>query len=499
MTETNILDHPWYARSLLAIRSKQGKRLVLPAVAAMLLLSGCAPKTDIATEQLPVHVPDGFSVSGSRDQPAHWWLEFNDTALERLISRALANNLDILAARQRLLQAEAVSRQAGAALSPTLDYRTTATETRSRNNDRESSATNLLLGLAAGYEVDLWGRLSAAQEVSVYSAQASAEDVQTAALTVAAQIASSWYQLAESTSLLLLLQKQQQINRTGLQLIQLRFNAGQVGIADVLQQRQLIEAQSGEQSQQRATAAVLENQLAVLSGVPPKSLELAQQPKLVELPPLPSTGIPLEILSNRPDVRSAYLDLLAADRRVAVAIADQYPRLSISADLSTSGTASQLFDNWLAAIAANIVGPLIDGGSRKAEVDRTTAVAREKFYSYGQTVLEAIREVENALAQEQEQDQLIESLQLQLNLANKTLLNVRDRYKQGAEDYQRVLTALLSQQNLERSLLSARQQRIGFRISLYRALAGHILSAPMQDLAPIGRHTDTSNQHPEAI
>lgn len=476
------------------------KMLMLPAVAVMMILtSGCAPKTNIATDQLPVSVSERFSLSGDQEQSPHWWLEFDDRPLDVLISRALSNNLGILAARQRLLQAEAVSRQAGAALSPSLDYRASGTETRTSNNERESSSTNLLLGLAAGYEVDLWGRLSAAQKASSYSAQASAEDVQTAALTVAAQIASSWYQLAESNSQLQLLRKQQEINRTGLQLIQLRFNAGQVGIADLLQQKQLIETQSGEQTQQRATATVLEHQLAVLSGVPPRSFDLPAQPQLVELSPIPSTGIPLEVLGNRPDVKSAYLNLLAADRRVAVAIAERYPRISISADLSTSGTASALFDNWLASMAANIVGPIIDGGSRQAEVDRTKAVARERFYTYGQTILEAIREVENALAQENEQDKLIESLQLQLTLANKTLLSVRERYKQGVEDYQRVLTALLSQQNLERSLLSARQQRIGFRIILYRALAGRVLNDPMHDLSPIGQKANITKQPPEAI
>jgi len=476
------------------------KAHLLPALMAIaLILSGCAPKTTIQTDQLPVQVPEQFSMSGSKQQSPHWWLEFNDKPLDEFISAALSTNFDLLAARERLLQAEAVSRQAGAALSPTLDYSSSATESRTRTDGGESSSTTLRLGLAASYEVDLWGRLNAAQEASIYNMQASSEDVQTAALTVAAQIATSWYQLAESHSQLELLKKQQQVNRTGLQLIVLRFNAGQVGIADVLQQKQLIESQSGEQAQQRATSAVLEHQLAVLGGIPPKSLQLDVQPQLVQLSSIPSTGIPLEVLNSRPDVKSAYLSLLEADRRVAVAIADQYPRLTITGDLSTSGSASQLFDNWLASIAANIVGPILDGGLREAEVDRTTAVARERFYTYGQAILEAIREVEDALIQEKEQDRLIASLQLQLNLANETLLNVRDRYKQGVEDYQRVLTALLSQQNLEQSLLTAQQRRIGFRISLYRALAGHVLNDPMNGLSPIGQTAHASTQQPEKI
>ena len=106
-------------------------------------------------------------------------------------------------------------------------------------------------------------------------------------------------------------------------------------------------------------------------------------------------------------------------------------------------------------------------------------MAREKLSDYRQSIIEAVGEVEDALIQESEQTKFIYSLELQLELANKTLANLRDRYKQGLEDYQRVLTALLSQQGLEQNLLNARQQLISYRIDLYRALGGN-----MQEIAP---------------
>jgi outer membrane protein TolC len=260
-----------------------------------------------------------------------------------------------------------------------------------------------------------------------------------------------------------------------LEIIQLRFNAGQVGIADVLQQRELIESKNGEKAQQRAIAGILEHQLAILTGVSPGMLKVPGDPTLIALPSLPATGVPLDLLTNRPDVRSRYLTLLAADKRVAAAVADQYPRISISADINTSGSATRdLFDNWLASLAANIVGPLIDGGKRRAEVDRTSSVSREKLLSYGDSLIKALGEVEDALVQENEQRLLIDSLEIQLDLASRSLLSIRDRYKQGAEDYQRVLIALLSQQGLQRSLVIAHRQLIGYRIDLYRALGGQV-------------------------
>lgn len=465
------------------IQSRPLRRLTAVLV-LLITFTGCTPTTNMLIDMPPVTLPEAFSQQGSHQISNQWWQDLHDAALEKLIAQALADNLSLFSARERLRQAEAIARQAGAALSPTLDAQGNSSETRKRLDSYESSTTNLLLGLAASYEVDLWGRMQAKEEAALLDVSGSNDDLQTAALSIAAQVATTWYQLAASYSQLELLKKQQEVNTLALELIQLRFYAGQVGIADILQQKQLIESKSGEMARQRAASGQLENQLAILTGVSPGLLTLSGKPELIDLPPLPATGIPLDLLNNRPDIRSSYLNVLAADRRVAVAIADKYPRLSISGNLNTSGTASELFDNWMASTAANLVGPLFDGGYRQAEVERNKAATRELFYSYGQTILDAIGEVEDALTQEAEQRKLIASLEVQLDLATKTILNIRDRYKLGAVDYQRVLTALLSQQSLQRNVLTARQQLIDYRISLYRSLGGHV---PIESIATADR------------
>lgn len=438
------------------------------------VLFGCTPVTNINTGSPPVQITDNFSISGNSSLSTAWWQDIKDPGLQTLINKALSNNLDLLSSRERLKQAKALAVKAGASLSPTLTGRATGSESRSRNSENTTSSSNLLSGLAASYEIDLWGRLQSLQNSAEFDVQSSEQNLQTAALSIAAQIATTWYQLGAGYSQLELLKQQQEVNRVGLDLIQLRFNAGQTGIADVLQQQQLIESKSGEQATQRAAIQLFTNQLAILSGQSPGLFTLPAKPQLIELPPLPETGLPLDLLNSRPDIQSSYFALLSADSKVAAAIADRYPRLSLSADLSTSGSASDLFSNWLGSLGANLVGPIIDGGSRKAEVLRTTAVAKEKFYAYGQTIIEAIGEVEDALIREKEQKELIASLEVQLDLATRTAQNVRDRYKLGAEDYQRVLTALLSQQSLQRNIITARQQLISYRISLYRALGGYI-------------------------
>lgn len=459
-------------------------RKVTAALVLLIALAGCTPATNLLTGMPPVTLPPAFTRQGSHEISNEWWQDLDDPALEQLIEQALAENLSLHGARERLLQAEAVAREAGAGLSPTLDAQANGTEIRSRTDNSTGSTSNLLLGLAAGYEVDLWGRLRTRADAAALEVSGSSEDLQTAALSIAAQLAATWYQLAAGYSQLELLKQQQEVNRLNLDLIRLRFTAGQTGIADLLQQQQLIESTTGEMARQRAASSLLEHQLAILAGVSPGLLTLPGKPELIELPPLPATGIPLDLLNNRPDIRSSYFGILAADRRAAAAIADNYPKLSISADLTTSGAASELFDNWLGSLAANLVGPLIDGGSRQAEVDRTRAVTRERLYTYGQTILDAIGEVEDALVQENEQRKLIASLEIQLDLATRTVDNVRDRYKLGAEDYLRVLSAQLSQQSLQRSVLTAREQLINYRISLYRSLGGHL---PVESIAAPAR------------
>ncbi len=445
----------------------------LASLLLLVLISSCAATTSISPDGAPIDLPTTFSQTGEQQLRQLWWREIEDKNLQETIEKALAQNQSLKGAVEKLIQAEALARKAGAELSPSLDAEGSYRKSRSRKDDATSTSTSLLLGIAASYEIDLWGRLQASEDAALLDARVSAEDLQAASLSIAAQVANIWYRLAASYKQQELLEQQQELNRVGLELVQMRFNAGQIGIADLLQQKQLIESKIGELAEQRATTRVLENQLAVLQGVAPGLLNLQNKPELIALPPLPSTGIPADLLTNRPDIRSRFLALQAADKRVAAAVADRYPRLSLSAELNTSSASVRdLFDNWLASLAANIVAPLLDGGSRQAEVDRTKASAREKLYSYGDSLLTAMSEVEDALVQEKEQLQLIRSLEIQLDLATKTVRSLRDRYKQGTADYQRILDAVLSQQSLQRSLVTSKQQLIGFRIDLYRALGG---------------------------
>jgi outer membrane protein, multidrug efflux system len=448
-----------------------------PVVAALLaalvvVTSSCAPEAAMVTP--PVAVPETFSTSGNTPAPQRWWQAFGDPNLNATVEQALADNLDLRVAWDRLDQAWATARQSGASLWPTLDGTASASETTTKVagvNRRSTSAYRL--GVVASYEVDLWGRVRAGVDAARLDVLAGSADLHASAMTVSAEVTGVWYELVTQEGQLRLLDEQVKTNEQYLEVITLKFRRGQGSATDVLQQRQLLESTRGNRILVASAIKVLEHQLAVLLGQAPGSMLVALPETLPPLPPLPETGLTTAWLRNRPDVRAAFVRVQAADRRVAAAIADQYPRLSLSVTAETSAEeVRDLFDNWLATLAANLAAPLFDAGRRQAEVDRTRAVTSERLNAYGQAVLTGLREVEDALAQEARQQQYVGSLKAQLDLSRKSTDQTRENYTKGATDFVRYLTTLLGHQRLERTHLAAEQDLVQFRINLYRALGG---------------------------
>ena len=172
-------------------------------------------------------------------------------------------------------------------------------------------------------------------------------------------------------------------------------------------------------------------------------------------------------------MQKAYNLLQAADRDLASAISNRYPRLSLAASGSSTGnTANSLFKDWASNFAGSLFAPLFDGGERGAEINRNKALKNEHLFAYGQTLLTAFQEVENALIQEKKQDERIHSLEAQVGLVRQTYEQLRIEYLNGLSDYLDVLTALTDEQRLQRELISAKLDMLEFRIALYRALAG---------------------------
>jgi len=438
------------------------------AVALCLAIGACAG------EPVPVETraatPVAFSDSGAEPLPDRWWVHLDDRDLDRLIGAALTGNPSLAQTWDRLRQSEAVARRDGAAQYPAIDLDADARGTLDGDG---TTGDSVAIGAAASYEVDLWGRVRSAADAARFDASASEAEVHAAAISLSAETADTWYRLIEQRALLDLLQFQIDINEQVLELVELRFRLGQGQLADVLRQRRLVEERYGDTTDVLADMVAFENALAILLGQPPRTIGLPERDTLDAPPPLPATGLPADLLRRRPDIRQAFFDVQAADARLAAAIADQYPRIDLTASLNSAVTnPANLFTTWLASLVGQLTQPLFDAGRRAAEVDRTEAVLSERLNGYEEAVLQALREVEDALVREKRQREKVDSLEAQLILATQTIDGLRSRYTQGATDYLDVLDALSTQQDLARRLVTARRELIGFRIELARALAG---------------------------
>jgi len=438
---------------------------------AVLILSSCASKKTI--KDIPVDPPGSFSVDGDTLAPDRWWTAFDDDSLTAWVDSAMTSNFTLQSAWQRLLASRAAVKREQSPLFPTLEADVSADRQRFADSGRITE--ELSLGLSTVYEVDLWGRIRSAVEAEQLRAEASLYDYQAAAITLSAEVTTNWFELAEANAQVSLVNDQIETNERVLSLLRNRFGSGQIRAVDILRQQQLLEATIEQRLSAEQRIAILQNQFAVLTGrVPSNNISL--NPELIEnLPPLPETGVPLELVERRPDVRVAYNRLLAADRDVASAISSQYPRLSLRVNASTfQNSATSLFEDFALSFAGNLIAPIFLGRELQAEVERTQAVQIELLYDYGQSVLNAFREVEDALIREQKQRERIESINKQVELAQRAYDQLRVQYLNGAINYLDVLTALNEVQRLQRDQLSAKLDLLRFRITLYRALSGSI-------------------------
>ena len=431
-------------------------------------LMGCAQQK--AKPLRGLQVPDAFSRSGKQAMPDKWWRAFRDERLNGLIHRALRENFELKTAWQRLRQARATAERASASLFPDLEASGDGEAVRS---DTAGDTETLRLGLTSSYEVDLWGRISSGAEAERYRARADLADYKAAAISLSAEIARTWYGLAEARSRVDLLRRQIETNKKILDALGSRYRNGRIPRTDVLRQRRLLESTREQKLAAESRTRVLANQLAILAGRPPQEGVRRPPEKLAHPPPLPRTGLPAELVRRRPDVRRAHHRLSAADKDLAAAVSRQYPRLTLTASLTTTDQGmSKLFSDWARSFAAELAAPLIDAGERSAEVERFRALREQRLYQYGQAILTAFKEVEDALIREKKQRQQINSLRSQARTMERTVERLRLEYINGSADFLDLLQTRTEKQQLRRDLLNARLQRVEYRIALYRALAG---------------------------
>ncbi|SCX76645.1 efflux transporter outer membrane subunit [Desulfoluna spongiiphila] len=459
--------------------------------ALLLTLGACTPFAPPNTGPGPLPLPESYSLypEATPIQKSRWWLSFENEELNGLMDEALKESLTLQEAWARLKQNAALYKAKGAALYPTLSGEAGAETTRRGGDDTtETTTDSVSLGLAASYEVDLWGRIRALEESERQRLLASRADVETSAMTLTGEVAETWVALVAIRNEIALVEEQMDLNKTLLTALTWRFENSLVSAVDVLRQKKVIERQLSELPSLRLQESRFENSLALLLGKPPGMAPAVGTTTLPEPGPLPPTGLPADLLAMRPDVRAAGLRLKAEEWEISAARADRLPALSITARAKyTSDGVESLFDNWLANLAGNITGPIFDAGKRKAEVERARAQAEERLATYRRTVLTALSDVENSLIGEVRQKETVAALTREIETARLTLLEAETQYTQGVSDYVNLLDELKDLQELQRKLVQEKARLVKERVALHRALGGswsNTLTPPGEAAAP---------------
>ena len=431
-------------------------------------LAGVLPATTVVP-------PEWFETTGLDGAVVTDWIRtFQDAQLEALVDEGLDHNLDLRAAAARIDGAAALATAARSLLYPQLTAEGLAGVV---HRDGTNERSGVVLG--ASWELDLWGRVRAAGASADARRDATAADLLAARQSVAALVATLWYETTATERLRNTAAAAAVVYEDLLGLVKKRNEVGQVGGEDVaLAGADLDRVRQRE----RAFATSLQQiarSLEVLVGRYPAA-ELALAPDLPPVPPPVPDGLPSELLERRPDLVAAERRVAAAFHAVQSAKAARLPRFTLtggggrsSSELIRLVGASTSF--W--RLGLEMFAPIFLGGALQAQVDLATADQEAAMALFGQAALRAFSEVEGSLAGEQllaDQQRHLESVLAQ---DAEALRLGRLRYNAGATDLLHVLQLQARQLDTQFSLVTIRNDRLANRIALHLALGGGFLAA----------------------
>ncbi len=456
------------------------------AVGAILVL----PALGMAGDDTAPALPPAFdnSVAGKPSE-GPYWEQFNDPVLSELVKRGLRGNFDIQAAKDRIVQAEAVARQTLAPLLPSvsaeaswsmrpfdtvsLGMTTSVPPATGGSADMPETIQTVTTLLKASYLVDITGKSYVTRQAALLEAAASEADAETQAANLVALIVQTYYDAVTAKLRLAMVEEQIRNNEELLGLVEARFRTGASNALDVLQQRQQLESTRAQLPLVRALVDTSAQQLATLVGAG-SSKELPEikvaLPEAAEPSPV---GTPDRLLDARPDLRAASKRVDATERRERSAVRTLLPTLALNGQVGYQMRYLDEVDNretWSLGVVLSV--PLYMGGANWAALDQVRAAKRSASSTLQQSALNAMRQVESAVINERERRERLHIMVAQRNAAELTLQEARRRYLVGLTDYLNVLASLATYQGVQLSVLQAEQDVITARIQLLNALGG---------------------------
>jgi NodT family efflux transporter outer membrane factor (OMF) lipoprotein len=405
-----------------------------------------------------------------------WWKSFGSSELNRIVDQALGSNFTIQEALARLDQARAMSMEKRSLLLPVITLEAGASHRRTRNPGQGATLDTIALGPAASYEVELGGKITPKTLAGALTARASRSDLETAAMTLAAEVSNTWVDQLAAVNSLDLVKQQLATNTLLLELLELRFENALSTSLDVLQQQEAVAHVTAQIPPLEHEIKRLSNRLCLLQGRPPTHAPPVGNTDFPILTPLPATGIPADLLSKRPDIQAAGFRLMAGQWESRAEQAARLPSLNLTGTLGLQNSGlDTLFNSWILTLGANMAATVFDGGKKAAARDWAEAVVAEGLASYKRTVFTALVEVEDTLSEETHQRAWLAALHRELDAARLALGEATRRYQRGLITFLPLISEQLNVQNLEKSMIVQQAELIKARIALYRSLGGSFI------------------------
>ncbi len=459
------------------------RRAALMTAPVVLAMAGCMVGPDYERPDLSAQVGDAWIGPGSAgvEEIASWWTRLGDAELTGLIERALSSNLDLVEARERIIAARARRGIENAESLPTLDAEAsysrlgTGDQGFNLNGPPAGNSTDLYsLGVVAGWELDLWGRVGRLVEAADADIAFALEDFRAARVALAAEVAREVVTVRSLDLELKIVRATIATDEDNREITDARARAGLADALDASRALRTLRANEAVLPDLEGRRRDSELRLAVLLGERPGTVTVTG----VGLPRrdvLPAMGVPADLLTRRPDVRRAEQALVRANARIGAAKAEWYPRVSVSGTLALQGP--QLGDAFepdahAFRLGPSISVPLFEGGRIESSVRVRESEQRQAVAALRRSVLDAMREVESAAMLRERTEERVQRLADAVDSARDTETLSEDRYGAGAVDFLDVAEARSQRLVIEREREIARREAVFRLIDLYAALGG---------------------------
>lgn len=483
------LECTWVAKTLAGdtsgwcFRNARRTRLLLPAavLGGVVALAGCATTT---LPELSPPTPASWRHAPPAGAPAvdlrGWWHVFHDSRLDALVDTALRDNLNVAAARERLLAARAIMRTADAPFLPGLRAKTEDAF------DPDASASFFVAGFDATWELPLFGRGTASRRQAHGNLDASVADLQTVRVSLVGDVVRNWLELRAAMVSRRLLDTIRDTRQKQLDLLHVRRALHLAAPAAIAQAEVALAHAAAAVDDSQQVIEVSAQSLATLLGSNRPDPQWLQTSDLPDLGAWQLASTPADLLRTRPEIARARADVLSAAGDAGIARADMYPSLGIGGSIIWSTnltTHRQTNDNAIGSVGPLINIPLFDWGLRQSQSHAKNHELKAAVFTYRQAVLEGVSEVENALgALERQRRQEQRSRVVMKALAGERHA-MTERVRLGLDNPLDQLDGVVASDEAELQVIQTRTARGVAFVSLYKALGGAPLPAGVNEQA----------------